>query len=171
MAKMNSFFIRATVNSGNAGAFAQSEIDIGSYTDLGSSSPEILRIHNISYRMTDANGEAPLMTGDTGDFAAWQLTTQTKSALVLVTDRSLVSGGTFAGRNPDSAVHPPSQVWEQQLMPQDFTQGYVVAVPTLYLGGLGGGNFTEDVYHSVVLECTTEKATKANAVALAVSQM
>jgi hypothetical protein len=170
MAK-NSFFIRASVNAGDDNTYGQTEIDIGAYTDLGSSKPEILRIHNVNVAMTDSAGFAPTMTGDTAGSAAWQLTTQTQSAIVLQDNRSVVSAGRGGFRNPDSAVHPPTQAFESQLLAQDFTQGYLVAVPSLFLGGLGDGNFTEDVYFTVILECTTEPATKANAVALAVSQM
>ena len=168
---MNSFFIRAQVNGGNGATFAQTEIDIGSYTDLGSSSPELLRIHNVTIQMSDSAGEIPKMTGDTGTSAAWQICTQSQTGLVLIDDRSFVSGGRGSFRNPDSAATPPSQVFESQVLAQDFTQGYLVAVPTLYLGALAGNDFTEDVYFTVMLECTTEKATKANAVSLAVSQM
>jgi hypothetical protein len=170
MAK-NSFYIRASVNIGDTGAFAQEEIDIGSYTDLGSSKPEILRIHDVQVALTDASGQMPTMTGDTGDSLAWQITTQSQSALVLVDDTSFVSGGRAALRNPDSAVTPPSQAWENQIMAQDWMNGYLVAVPTLYLGGLAGNNFTEDVYASVILECSTEPATKATSISLAISQM
>jgi hypothetical protein len=170
MAK-NSFFIRAQVNAGNSSAYAQTEIDIGAYTDLGSSKPEILRIHNVNVAMTDSLGFSPTMTGDTAGSVAWQLTTQTQSAIILQDDRSVVSAGRAGLRNPDSSVHPASQAFESQLLAQDFTQGYLVAVPSLFLGGFGDANFSEDVYFTVILECTTEPATKANAVALAVSQM
>lgn len=73
-------------------------------------------------------------------------------------------------RNPDSATNPPSQAFEETLLAQDYTDGVLIAVPTLYLGGFAGADFTEDVYFSLVLECSTEPMTKANAVALAVSQ-
>jgi len=170
MAK-NSFFIRAQVNAGHGGAFDDTELDIGSYTDLGSSKPEILRIHNITVAMTDSGGEIPTLSGNTATSAAWQLTTQKQVGIVLIDDRSLVSGGRGGFRNADGATNPANQTFESQLLPQDFTQGYLVAVPTLYLGAFAGANFTEDVYFSVILECTTEPATKASAVSLAVSQM
>jgi len=170
MAK-NTFFIRASVNAGDSNAFGQSEIDIGSYTDLGSSSPELLRIHNINMAMTDSAGFIPTMGADTGGSVAWQLTTQSQTAVVLQDDRSVVASGRGAFRNPDSSVLPPTQSFESQLLPQDFTEGYLVAVPTLYLGGLGDGEFTEDVYFTAILECSTEKASKSNAISLAVSQM
>jgi hypothetical protein len=170
MAK-NSFYIRASVNIGDTGAFNFEEIDIGSYTDLGSSKPEILRIHDVQVAVTNASALMPSMTGDTADSLAWQITTQQQSGLVLVDDTSFVSGGRAGLRNPDSNPHPPTQAWESQILAQDWMNGYLVAVPTLYLGGLGGANFTEDVYVSVILECTTEPATKATSISLAISQM
>ncbi len=170
MPAKNTFFIRASVNGGNAGAFAQNEIDLGSYTNLGSSKPEVLRLHNVIVSMSDSAGQIPQMTGDTADSAAWQLTTQSQSGLVLLTDDSFVSGGRFSGRNPDSTAHAPSQVFDEQVLAQDFDAGYLIAVPTLYLGGLGGNNFTEDVYFSVMLECSTEALSKAAAISLATSQ-
>jgi hypothetical protein len=169
MAK-NTFFIRAQVNGGNAGAFAQTEIDLGSYTNLGSSKPEVLRIHNVIVQMTDSGGAIPQMTNDTADSAGWQLTTQSQTQSILAIDDSFVSGGVGSFRNPDGSTHAPSQVYAEQILAQDFSQGYVVAVPSLYLGGYGGANFTEDVYFSVMLECTTEPMSKANAVSLAISQ-
>ena len=110
------------------------------------------------------------MTGDTVGDAVWQLTTQSQTGLVLLTDDSFVNGGRAALRNPDSSASSPTQSWESQLLAQDYENGYVIAVPNLYLGGYGGSNFTEDVYFSIILECTTEPMTKANAVSLAISQ-
>jgi hypothetical protein len=166
----NTFFIRASVNGGNAGTYAQTEIDLGSYTSLGSSKPEVLRIHNVIVQMSDASGLIPKMTGDTAGSAAWQLTTQSQSGIVLLTDDSFISGGRGAFRNPDSTIHSPTQDFSEQILAQDFVGGYLVAVPNLFLGGIGETNFTEDVYFNVMLECTTESMTKASAVSLAVSQ-
>ena len=169
MAK-NTFQIRASVNAGNAGSFAETEIDLGSYTNLGSSKPEVLRIHRVHVAMTDSGGEVPTMTGDTATTAAWQICTQSQSGLVLLTDDSFVSGGRGGFRNPDSAGNPATQAFEETLLAQDYEAGYVVAVPSLFLGAFAGSDFTEDVYFSVILECTTEAMSKANAVSLAISQ-
>ena len=169
MAK-NTFLIRASVNGGNNSAFAQTEIDLGSYTNLGSSKPEVLRIHRAHIAVTNATGRMPVVTADTQADAVWQLTTQSQTAFVLATDDSYVSGGRTALRNPDSTNHAPTQAWESQLLPQDYEAGSVIAVPTLYLGGLGGANFTDDVHFSIILECSTEAMSKANAVSLAISQ-
>jgi len=169
MAK-NTFFIRASVNAGNAGTFAQTEIDLGSYTNLGSSKPEVLRIHNVQVAMSNSAGLIPKMGADVADSAAWQLTTQSQSDLVLLTDDSFVSGGRGGFRNPDASEEEPTQDFSEQILAQDYEKGYVIAVPNLYLGGYGGDAFTQNVYFSVMLECTTEPMSKANAVSLAISQ-
>ena len=170
MAK-NTFFIRASLNAGDTGAFAQTEIDLGSYTNLGSSKPEVLRIHNVQVALTDSSGMMANVNTDKIAEFAWQLTAQSQSAIVLITDDSFVSGGRGAVRNPDGAdTTAGSQAHTAQLLPQDFTAGYVVAVPSLFLGGQGGSEYAEDLYVSVMLECTTELMSKANAVALAISQ-
>ena len=169
MAK-NSFLIRASVAVTHDGTYAQSEVELGSYTNLGSSKPEVLRIHKVQVGLTDSAGQIPDMLGDTASSTGWQLTTQSQTAMVLLTDDSFVSGGRMAGRNPDSNAHPPTQTFESQILAQDFVNGYVVAVPNLFLGGFLGANFHEDGIYSVILECTTEPMSKANAVSLAISQ-
>ena len=169
MAK-NTFLIRARVNALNAGSFQQNEIDLGSYTNLGSSKPEVLRIHRMHIGISDDGGEVPTMTEDTATTLAWQLTTQSQSSLITPVNDSYLAGGRASVRNPDGQVNPPSQAFEQTLLAQDYSDGVLVAVPTLYLGGFAGSDFTEDVYFSLILECSTEAMTKANAVALAVSQ-
>jgi len=166
----NTFFIRASVNIGDNDSYGETEIDLGSYTNLGSSKPEVLRIHNVQMQISDSTGFPATMTGDKAAVVVWQLTTQSQTAPVLITDDSFVCGGNASLRNPDSETFAPSQAFESTLLPQDWTAGAVIAVPSLFLGGLGGANFTEDVYVSLMLECTTEPMSKANAVALAISQ-
>lgn len=169
MAK-NTFLIRTNVDAGHAEAFAQTEIDLGSYTNLGSSKPEVLRIHTAHWYIQDDTGTMPSMGGNKAGELAWQLTTQSQTALVQVTDDSFLMGGQAGLRNADSAENPPSDAFSDAILPQDFTAGQVVAVPSIFLGGLVGSEFTEDVNIGLVLECTTEAMTKANAVALAMSQ-
>jgi hypothetical protein len=52
--------------------------------------------------------------------------------------------------------------------PQDWTDGYLVAVEQLYLGVQQSFNHLNSV--SIVLECTVETMTQAAAMALALSQ-
>jgi hypothetical protein len=169
MAK-NTFLIRATVDAGNAEAYAQTEIDLGSYTNLGSSKPEVLRILTAHWFIQNDTGTMPEMGANKAGEVAWQLTTQSQSALVQVTDDSFLTGGTAGVRNGDSAANPPSSAFSDSILPQDFTAGLVVAVPSIFLGALVGDEFTQDCNIGLILECTTESMSKANAVALAISQ-
>lgn len=169
MAK-NPFFLRGSVTTLGNGTYAQTEIDLGSYTNLGSSKPEVLKIHKAHLYITDVAGNAPEMDADKAATAQYQITTQSQTAMVLATDDSFVLGGVGAFRNPDSNQEPPAQAWEQGIMPQDYVNGYTVAVPSLFLGGFTGADWSESVLFSIVLECTTEPMSKANAVSLAISQ-
>ena len=169
MAK-NTFLIRARVNAGHAETFAQTEIELGSYTNLGSSKPEVLRIHGAHLYVQDSDGTMPTMGANKAGELAWQVCTTSQSAMVSATNDSFLLGGQAGLRNGDSAANPPSDAFSDAILPQDFTTGQVVAVPSLFLGGLVGDEFTEDVYISVILECSTEAMSKANAVALAISQ-
>ena len=170
MAK-NSFLIRTNVTASHTGeAYAQTELDLGSYTNLGASKPEVLRIHTAHWFIQDSDGKMPNLGADKAGIISWQLCTQSQSAFVQVTDDSFLMGGQAGVRNPDSSPNPPSQKFAESLMPQDLTSGLVVAVPSIFLGAAIGAEFTEDANIGLVLECTTEAMSKANAVALAISQ-
>ena len=170
MAK-NTFLIRAQVLLSNASdTYNQTEIDLGSYTNLGSTKPEVLRVHNAHWYIQDSGGAIPDMGANKAGEIVWQITTKTQSSAILANDDSFLMGGQAGVRNPDGSTNPPSGAWESSLMPQDFVAGQVVAVPSLFLGGFIGDEFTQDAYLTVILECTTEAMSKANAVALAISQ-
>lgn len=167
----NTFLIRAQVQLSNASdTYNETEIDLGSYTNLGSSKPEVLRVHSAHLYIQDAAGAIPDMGANKAGEVVWQICTTSQTAAILANDDSFLMGGHAGVRNPDGSTNPPSGSWESVLMPQDFTAGQVVAVPSLFLGGFIGDEFTQDAYLTVILECTTESMSKANAVALAISQ-
>jgi len=174
MAKSDSFFIRADVALTGT-TFTTTSIDLGSYVDaLGKS---VLRIHNIQASLTqgtagNAAGMAPTMAGDQAGSTSWQLTTQDQISLVLPSNRAVVSSGAIWCRNADSAVNPPSQAFEGDMLPQEYTNGYLVAVESLQLGAQRTDDWTAgDVpTWSIVMECTVETLTQAAAMALALSQ-
>ena len=170
MAK-NTFLIRSAVTlSHTGGAYNETEIDLGSYTNLGSSKPEVLRIHSAHIYLQSSNGDIPFMGGNKAGTINYQLTTSSQTGLVQITDDTFLLGGQAGVRHGDSANHPPTDGFSESFMPQDLVAGIVVAVPSLFIGGLIGSEFTEDGNLGVVLECTTESMSKANAVALAISQ-
>jgi len=174
MAKTDSFFIRHTTNLQDDESFYFSPIDLGAYVDaLGKA---VLRIHNISISYTNSAGAPIEMTGSTNGtsaVASFQLTTQTQSGFVLPGENKSViaSGRTNAycfGTSGDSFPSITSDALDNA--PQLWENGYLVGVETLYFGGAASTGWKEDVYCSIVMECTSESLTQAAAMALALSQ-
>lgn len=170
MAKSDSFFIRASVRPDDFNAFTSTSIDLGAYVDaLGKS---VLRIHNVTASITADTGLAPSMDPNTADFCTWQLTTQDQTAIVLPSNRAVVSSGALWARNPDSSSNPPATAYEADMLPQEWTNGYLVAVESMQLGAHAGSGWAagSNLTVSIVLECTVETMTQAAAMALALSQ-
>ena len=166
MAKSDAFFIRATVEF-NGTTFAQNSIDLGAYVDaLGKS---VLRIHRVSVKYgSPIQRVLPPGSISTGTNIGWQLTTQSQSALVNVTDKSLISSGElYVGT--DAAGEIVIMEETQDINPEDWTNGYLVGVEQIYLGAdqTSATNLTRA---SVVLECTVETLSQSAAMALALSQ-
>ena len=174
MARSDSFFIRADVALTGT-TYTTTSIDLGSYVDaLGKS---VLRIHNIQSSLTQGTagndpGMAPTMAGDQAGSASWQLTTQDQTSLVLPSNRAVISSGAIWCGNRDSAVNAPAQAFEGDMLPQEWTNGYLVAVESLQLGARRTDDWTAaDIpTYSIVMECTVETLTQAAAMALALSQ-
>jgi hypothetical protein len=162
MARTDSFFIRATTLTDGTN-FNQTAIDLGSYVDaLGKS---VLRIHNISVQYGVPNG-AYAGAPNTSTSSSFQLTTQSQTALVPISNRSLISSGTLSIAT--AAVEVVMMDSGLDVGPQDWTDGYLIAVEQLYLGVAQAFDHVSQV--SIVLECTVETMTQAAAMALALSQ-
>ena len=164
MAKSDSFFIRASVDSDGV-TYVQSEIDLGSFVNLGVSKSTILRIHNVAVSYFDQNLLTAPILKDADAKVSWQLTTQSQSDIVLPTNKSVVSSGSLVIKTGIT----PSQDYD--MAPQDWTNGYLVGTDSMFLGidlstTFDSGNVTVPI----VMECTLENATQANSVALALSQ-
>ena len=98
---------------------------------------------------------------------AFQLTTQSQGAMVDVTNRSVVSSGKLllAATDVDTLALANDHL---DVGPQDFTDGYLIAVEQMYLGVDQQNNAVSQI--GIVLECTVETMTQAAAMALALSQ-
>ena len=169
-----SFFLRMSQDS-NGTTYAEGSEDLGAYINLGPKTSTGLRIKNIAVSILDHdNPSTPIVsTADTAVY--WQLTTSTQTASVYPTDKSVVASGILqvgfsaigysggAGKNNYVSDHA-------DLLPQHWSNGYLVAVDTLYLGIDTAGNLADDVTVAIVLECEQVKITQANATSLALSQ-
>jgi hypothetical protein len=178
MAKSDSFFIRAGVTT-NAGTFVQSEIDLGSFVNLGVSKSTLLRIHNISVQYADSDDVGDRISDDSGNMIGFQLTTQSQTDLVYATDKSLISSGALQMYNGQIAEDGSAAAdfatafvtQDMDVAPQSWKNGYLVGVDSLFLGTKAAGAITSgNVTVSIVLECELTTATQANSVALALSQ-
>ena len=171
MAKSDSFFIRKSLEVDNAGSFVQTEIDLGAYVDaLGKS---VLRIHNIAVAFTDDTGNAAQVAAATDSAAAqFQLTTQTQTDTVLPSNKSVVSSGIIYAVNQFGSDEFPQVYHDMDNLPQLWTNGYLIAVDTIYLGGEGSSGWlaAENLTCSITMECTVETLNKEAAMALALSQ-
>ena len=166
MAKSDSFFIRASV-TGNGTTYAETSIDLGAFVDaLGKS---VLRIHNVQARIIDENNLSTPSKDNANYFAGFQLLTQTQSALVSFTERSLIAAGTLSVGEANGTIMAMTET--NDLMPQDFSNGYLVAVDQIFLGI--DQNIASDlgeIRAELILECTVETLSQSAAMALALSQ-
>lgn len=171
MAKTDSFFIRESLTVDNSATFTQATIDLGAFVDaLGKS---VLRIHNVSVMISDNVGNAAQVQASADSAAAqFQITTQTQTDMVLASDKSVVATGIIYAINSFSTDEFPQVYQEMDILPQNWTNGYLIGVEQLYLGGEGSAGWvaSEDLTISVVLECTVEKLSEKAAMALALSQ-
>ena len=177
MAKSDAFYIRANV-TGNA-TYAQSEIDLGSFVNLGVKSSTLLRIHSVQVAVRDANNHEDPVSAASAYGIGWQLTTESHADLVYMSDKSVVASGQCTGYNGQiaedgsaSADFATAFVTDAyDLNPSDFMKGYLIGVDSLFLGTESSVTLaTGDYRVDIILECTLENATQASATALALSQ-
>jgi len=164
MARSDSFFIRATVDTDGVN-FNQTSIDLGSFVDaLGKT---VLRIHNSSVQY-QTPGTIPTPIVANSAVCAFQLTTQSQTGLVGAGNRSCISSGSLL-TSGDAAGLTLAMSESLDIAPQQWTGGYLVAVESIFLGvDQSIAAYIDEV--TVVLECTVETMTQAASMALALSQ-
>ena len=174
MARSDSFFIRASVVPDDTDTYTTTQIDLGAYVDaLGKS---VLRIHNIAASVTAADGTSVLVDAESSASCTWQLTTQNQPSLVLPANRAVISSGTLTAvnraLNGGASTGVPAVYQSSDMLPQEWTNGYLIAVESLQLAAQASAFFaaSDNVTVSLVMECTVETLSSAAAMALALSQ-
>lgn len=170
MAKSDSFFLRANVSQAGA-SFQQTEIDLGSFVNFGSKGAQLLRIHNVEWSIADDGTPmgGPYANNATLNIGV-QLTTQSQTAIVRLDDLSVVASGKYEIHATSGSVPTWSQD-TRDVLPQNWRNGYLIGVDTLYLSTGADQTADSGTYNvSIVMECTLEPATQANATSLAISQ-
>ncbi|GAH96097.1 unnamed protein product, partial [marine sediment metagenome] len=122
MAKSDTFFIRASVDPA-LGVYDETIIDLGSF--VNALSKDVLRIWSVEVRYPqpslNATGAPALVT------ETWQLTTQPQTAIVPLTNRSLIASGQLtAAWNTGAVTGPEAVTQEMDIGPQDWRTGYLV---------------------------------------------
>ncbi len=172
MAKSDSFFIRAKVTVSGV-TYAQKEVDLGSFVNLGVSKSTLLRVHNVEAQYTDNGAKSSMIYYDggiPGGIVRWQLTTQSHANLTNAVDKAYVTGGAYEqASTTGNLVQSSSQTSDAN--PKEWSNGYLIAVDSIFLGGDSSATWDSGpIDICVVLECTLETATQASSTALALSQ-
>lgn len=176
----STFFLRQQVIAPATQARAVETIDLGAYVNLGSTKPQVLRIHSIQVQFTDDEGLVPLVDAATTSadaksaFAVCALTTKemvlaSPNMPFLSADETVYSAAIVSSNlNDDKDQGITSMATD--LAPQHLVNGYLVGVDTLYLYGIADDAWDEAIYMSICMECSVEPATRENAINLALSQ-
>ena len=176
----STFFLRSQVIAPATQARAVEEIDLGAFVNLGSSRPQVLRIHSIQVAFTDDEGLVPVVDAATATadaksaFAVAALTTKASSLaspnMPLLSDDATVFSAAIVSSNLNDDKDQGITSSATDLAPQHLVNGYLIGVDTLYLYGIADDAWDESIYISIAMECSVEPVTKENAVNLALSQ-
>lgn len=167
MAKSDAFFVRAG-NTTPGGAYTETSVDLGFAVDaLGKS---VVRVHNIAAQLYESLGADWSIPANSTANVTWQLTTQSQTGLVDATDKSVIATGQLNIANASTTANIFTDINDSpDILPQQWTKGYLVGVEQIYLGvSVDAQLATGSV--NLVMECTVETMTSAAAMALALSQ-
>lgn len=170
MAKSDSFFIRGKQDT-NSTTFSQTSVDVGAFVDPLQKS--IMKLHRIEWRVDDATDPARTieLAANTTVRISYQLTTQSQTAIVDLADKSVIASGIMTIANGASANNLIFLDDTFDVGPQDWRNGYLIGVESLYLSvDLSAIPASGDCTISFVAECTMETLTQSAAVSLALSQ-
>lgn len=174
------FFLRAQVIAPATQARAVQEIDLGAFVNLGSTKPQVLRIHSIQVSFTDDEGLVPVVDAATSSadaksaFAVAGLTTKAMQLaspnMPMLSDDETVYSAAIVSSNLNDDKDQGITSTGTDLAPQNLVNGYLIGVDTLYLYGIADDAWDESIYISICMECSTEAVDTENAVNLALSQ-
>ena len=171
MAKSDSFFIRGSIAAATSNRYEESEVDLGSFVNLGVSKSTLLRIHNIQWAIQGTNDpeKQPTAGASGGDLnIALALSTQTGSDTPFLHEKSVISlENYFCVKDGSDVIYRDTT---STATPQYWSKGYLVGVDTLYASSKQDQDSAAAWTASFVMECTLENATQASSTALALSQ-
>jgi len=183
MAKGETFFIRGqAITTQGSENRVETEIDLGSYVNLGVNKGTALRVHGVQMQVCDPTGLPPISAADT-------TTGESKSAYSCAAITTAQVPSSFAATempqlNEDYVMFSASIVQTNQsddndqgvlshsldIAPQDMQKGYLLAVDSLYVYAAADNSWSENLHFNFLLECSIETISQATAVSLSLSQ-
>ena len=183
MAKGDTFFIRGQVIATADQTRVESSIDLGSYVNLGINKGTALRVHSVQTQFCDNLGLVPLIDASAGTggqtrgtFCCAAITTAqvpssfAASEMPQANEDYVMLSTAISGVNPNNDADQGILTHDTDVAPQDFRNGYLLAVDELFLYGCADDAWNESVYINFVLECSLESISQATAVSLSLSQ-
>jgi hypothetical protein len=182
MAKGETFFIRGQVIATDDQNRVESEIDLGSYVNLGINKGTALRVHSVQQQVCDSTGLVPIM--DAANVAGVSKTAFLNTAITTAQVPTSFAAGEMPQLNEDYVMFTSGLTMYTQdldtdqgiishdidVAPQDFRNGYLLAVDTLYLYATADNAWAESIHVNFLLECSLESISQATAVSLSLSQ-
>ena len=177
----STFFLRQQLIATNDETFVEAELDLGAYVNLGSTKPQVLRVHSVQVQFSDSQGLVPTIVnasqlGDwKGAFCNTSITTKARSSANLIpmlSDDETMFTAALVGANGNDTSPGDQGIYTaaMDIAPQHLVNGYLVGVDTLHFYAVADDAWQESVYVSYCLECSVEPATRENAINLALSQ-
>lgn len=176
----STFFLRSQVIAPKTEVRQVEEIDLGAFVNLGSTKPQVLRIHSIQIQFCDQNGLVPAVMDASSPadaksaFAVSSLTTKASALaspnMPMLNDDETVFTAAIVSSNLNDDKDQGITSQATDLAPQHLKNGYLVGVDTLYFYGIADDAWEESIYMNICMECSVEPVTRENAVNLALSQ-
>jgi hypothetical protein len=182
MPKSETFLLRGQVIPGNSQTRIEAEIDLGSYVNLGIAKGTALRVHSVQVQICDSLGTVPTINasaagGETkGTFVNTAITTAQVPAsfdaaeMPQLNQDYVMFTSSITGQNGNDDADQGILSHDLDIAPQHLSQGYLLAVDTLYMYAIADDAWAEAVYVNFCLECSIEKITQSTAVSLSLSQ-
>lgn len=175
----STFFLRQQLIATNDETFVEGELDLGAYVNLGSTKPQVLRVHSVQVQFSDSQGLVPTIEAAAspadakGAFCNTSITTKARSSVNLIpmlADDETMFTAAIVGSNLNDDKDQGIYSDAMDIAPQHLVNGYLVGVDTLHFYAVADDGWAESVYVSFCLECSVEPATRENAINLALSQ-
>ena len=177
------FFLRAqAITTQGSENRVETEIDLGSYVNLGISKGTALRVHGVQMQICDPTGLPPISSFD-GASAKFR-SAYACAAITTAQVPSSFAATEMPQLNEDYVMFSAAVVQTNQsadddqgvlshsldIAPQDMQKGYLLAVDNLYVYAAADDQWQENLHFNFILECSLEKITQSTAVSLSLSQ-